>query len=118
MKKSAFRFFRAVVLVAALSVVFYKTFFISIFYNPYVLEPKRDLAFLSSNPSRSEVVKYFGMPHEDLKAGERFSMTGWRPLPDRIVSHTAFAFGRRNGTKIYIFFGPDGRVEEFVIAHS
>jgi len=104
--------------VATVGYGFYAFIYYPIIYHPFVVEPKQDLTFLRSNPSRSEVIKYFGIPHESLKAGKRFPMTGWRPLPDRIASHAAFAFGRRNGIKIYIFFGPDGKMEEFVISHS
>jgi hypothetical protein len=88
------------------------------FYRPFFVLPEEDQAFLSAHPSREQVLQHFGRPAEQLRAGERFSMTGWHPLPDRAATDGAFSFVRRYGSKLYVFFGPGGEMEHFVISRS
>ena len=86
---------------------------------PYVYQTAVDRDFLSHQPTRAEVFTYFKHPpDEELKPRERFKMTGWLPLPERPATHYACTYGRLCGTKIYIFFDAEDRVEEFVIATS
>jgi hypothetical protein len=82
--------------------------------------PKQDRAFLETRPSRERVLTYFGHEKcgEHLRAGEKFKMTGWFPLPERAASHSAFAVLRPNGEMIHLFFGLEGEMEEFVISSS
>ncbi len=86
--------------------------------HPWFVQPNEDREFLSRHPTRTEVLAYFQhQPHEAIRSGERFQMTGWRPLPTRLASHLGYAFTQGNN-KIYIFFDAEDRVEEFVIATS
>lgn len=88
------------------------------FYRPMIVQPKLDRAFLSSHPTRAEVLTYFRYPPEaTIKSGERFQMTGWRPLPTQPATYLGYAFSQ-DYNKIYIFFDAEDRVEEFVIATS
>lgn len=88
-------------------------------YHPYFIQPKEDREFLNKHPTRAEVLaRFVHKPEEPLKPGERFQMTGWRPLPTRTAGYYACCFGRKNGSKIYIFFDAEDRVEEFIIATS
>jgi hypothetical protein len=86
--------------------------------HPYFVLPREDKAFLAAHPSRQEVLQHFGRPSEQLRAGERFPMTGWYPLPDRAATDSAFSFVRRYGSKLYVFFGPSGDMEDYVISRS
>lgn len=89
-----------------------------VFYRPMFVQPRLDSAFLSSHPTRAEVLAYFRYPPEaTIKPGEHFQMTGWRPLPTRPATHLGYAFSQ-DYNKIYIFFDAEDRVEEFVIATS
>ena len=88
------------------------------FYHPYFILPRQDQAFLGAHPSRDEVLRHFGRPAEEIRAGERFPMTGWYPLPDRAASYSAFSFVRRYGSKLYVYFGAQGELEHFVISRS
>ena len=85
---------------------------------PYYVQPKEDTRFLMTHPNKEAVQRYFGKPKEELESGETFKMTGWHPLPNRAASHAAWSYTRRNGQKVYIFFGADGRVEEFMASNS
>ena len=117
MKKEIVVTLQCVLLIALFGiagVMFYKGII-----HPWFVQPNEDREFLSRHPTRTEVLAYFQhQPHEAIKSGERFQMTGWRPLPTRAASHQGFAYGRMCGTKIYIFFDSEDRVEEFVIATS
>lgn len=84
----------------------------------FYIQPKDDVLFLGTHPSMADVRLRFGNPEEELKSGETFPMTGWYPLPKRAASHAAWSFTQRNGCTLYIFFGADGRVEEFVVGRS
>jgi hypothetical protein len=89
-----------------------------VFYRPIFVQPELDRTFLSNRPTRAEVLAYFRYPPvATIKSGERFQMTGWRPLPTRAASHLGCAF-TQDYNKIYIFFDAEDRVEEFVIATS
>jgi hypothetical protein len=90
----------------------------SAFYYPYFVLPRQDQAFLSAHPRREDVLQHFGRPAEELRAGERFLMTGWHPLPERAASYSALSFVRRYGSKLYVFFDAQGEIEEFVISRS
>jgi len=85
---------------------------------PYWVQPGWDRAFLDGMPSREEVVRKFGESLEQIGPGEKFRMTGWRPLPDRMAEHGGMAFQRPNSDKIYIFFSANGRVAFYEMAHS
>lgn len=85
---------------------------------PYWVQPRRDRAFLDGRPSRDEVVRRFGASLEQIGPGERFRMTGWRPLPDRVAEHGGMAFQRPNSDKIYVFFSHDDRVAVYMVARS
>jgi hypothetical protein len=117
MKKTvitALQLLLALGLFAGSGLIFYK----ALVY-PYFFQTAEDRDFLSHRPNRAEVFAYFKhRPEEQLKPGERFQMTGWRPLPERPATHYACVFVRMNGNKIYIFFDAEDRVEEFVIATS
>ena len=90
----------------------------SVFYQPYFVLPRQDRAFLAARPSHDQVLQRFGRPAEQLRSGERFPMTDWYPLPDRAATGSAVSFVRRYGSKLYVFFGPGGKIEHYVIAHS
>ena len=88
------------------------------FYRPMIVQPKLDRGFLSSHPTRAEVLAYFRYPPEvTIKSGERFKMTGWPPFPPPPATHLGYEFSQ-DYNKIYIFFDAEDRVEEFVIATS
>ena len=89
-----------------------------ILYRPYVALPRQDQAFLASHPNRDAVVQRFGRPAEELQPGQRFQMTGWHPLPDRVASHSALSFVRRYGSKLYLYFDAQGQMEFFLISRS
>jgi hypothetical protein len=88
------------------------------FYRPYIRIPREDIEFLNQVPSKSEILKRFHHVDEELVAGDRFEMTGWHPLPQRMVTGSAFSVVRRNGSKIYLFFNPEGTLEEYFITNS
>jgi len=90
----------------------------SVIYYPYFALPRQDQAFLAAHPRRDAVLRHFGHPAEELHAGERFTMTGWYPLPERPASYSALSFVRRYGSKLYVYFGAEGEMEDFVISHS
>lgn len=94
------------------------SFTYALFYRKYIYLPRQDLTFLTSNPARDAVLQNFGKPHEELRAGQRFQMTGWYPLPDREASHSALSYIRSNGDKLYIFFDSQDQIEFFQISHS
>lgn len=85
---------------------------------PYWVQPGRDRTFLDGRPSREEVVRRFGESPERIGPGERFRMTGWRPLPDREAEYAGMAFQRPNSDKIYVFFSRDDRVVVYAVARS
>jgi hypothetical protein len=87
-------------------------------YTLYFVLPQEDKAFLTSRPNRQAVLQRFGNPAEDLQSGARFPMTGWHPLPSRQVSGAALSFVRPYGSKLYLYFEPNGRLEEYVISRS
>ncbi|MCU0750071.1 MAG: hypothetical protein MUF13_11060 [Akkermansiaceae bacterium] len=89
-----------------------------VIYRPYVQLPREDLEFLGRMPMKSDVLKRFDSVDEELSSGERFQMTGWHPLPDRKVTGSAFSVVRRDGSKIYLFFDAEGRLEEYFISRS
>lgn len=88
------------------------------FYRPYFRTPKEDIVFLNHVSSKSEILKRFIQVDEELVTGDKFEMTGWHPLPQRRVTGSAFSVVRRNGSKIYLFFTPEGILEEYFITHS
>ena len=88
------------------------------FYRTYVLVPKEDIKFLTQMPAKSEAIKRFIHVDEELDPGDRFVMTGWHPLPQRMVTGSAFSVVRKNGTKIYLFFNTEGKLEEYYITKS
>lgn len=90
----------------------------SLLVEPYWAQPGRDRAFLDGTPSRDEVVRQFGHSLEQIGPGEKFRMTGWRPLPDRAAEYGGMAFQRPNSDKIYVFFSADERVTHYVVARS
>ena len=92
--------------------------FYTMIYRPYVVLRREDQQFLQTNPTKEAVIERFGRPAEVLGAGERFSMTGWRPLPEQAATHSASFFVRRYGGKIYILFDHEGRVEHWVLSNS
>src|SRR6266478_3315908 len=94
--------------VAILLAVIYQGFF-----HRYFVLPRQDRAFLSSRPSREEVLRRFGTPTEELRAGERFIMTDWYPLPEQAATDSALCFERPYTDRIYIFFGPHGEMQHF-----
>ena len=110
------RILHLIVLLTSVSVIGY--FGYSSLYHPYFILPRQDQAFLESHPSRDEVLRHFGRPSEEIQSGERFSMTGWHPLPDRAASFSACSFLRSYGSKLYVFFGAQGELEHFVISRS
>lgn len=87
-------------------------------YRTYVLLPRQDEAFLASHPSRIAVLQRFGQPDEELQAGQRFQMTGWRPLPERVASHSALSFVRSYSSKLYLYFDAQGGLEFYLISQS
>lgn len=87
-------------------------------YRPYFQTPGEDIEFLNRADTKSEIIRRFDRGDEELMPGERFQMSGWHPLPDRSVTGSAFSVVRRNGWKIYLFFDPNGMLEEYFIAHS
>jgi|GEM_PF-5182688 hypothetical protein len=116
MKKASAHTLQSLLLIALLSAVgilFYSTFFYT-----YFVQPGEWREFLNRHPTRTEVLAHFRQPPEvTLKPGERFQMTGWRPLLTRSATHIGYAFSQFH-IKIYIFFDAADRVEEFVIATS
>jgi hypothetical protein len=102
--------------VLAIGVVYWSVY--AAFYRPYFRTPKEDIEFLNQAPAKSEVLKRFNRVDEELVAGDRFEMTGWYPLPQKRVTGSAFSVVRRNGSKIYLFFNPAGKLEEYFIANS
>lgn len=104
------------VLLALIGVIGYAGF--STFVAPYFALPQQDRVFLAAHPKREDVLRHFGPPAEELRAGERFPMTGWHPLPMRAASFSAVSFVRRYGGKVYVFFNERGEMEEFVISNS
>jgi len=85
---------------------------------PYWHLPQADKRFLQTSPTRNDLISRFGRPDEEIERGEKFSMTGWLPLPDRAATHRAVSFVRRYGSKIYVFLDEGNRVETFVISSS
>lgn len=117
MKRAAYVLMVALIAGSGLSLATYAAY--RGVYHPYFIQPNEDREFLSKHPTRQEVLEWFSQkPEEPLQAGERFQMTGWRPLPARAASHDAYSFTRMSGKKIYVFFDAQGRVEEFVMATS
>ena len=87
-------------------------------YRPYFQTPKEDIEFLNQVSAKSEILKRFNHVSEELVAGDKFVMTGWNPLPQRTVTGSAFSVVRSNGWKIYLFFDPEGILEEYFITNS
>ena len=99
--------------VISLLYVLYRTI-----WNPYFVQPKTDFRFLSDNPTKVAILTYFGPPSETIQAGDKFSHTGWHPLPDRIATDTSYAFVRRDGRKLYVFISTNNTLEAFVVTRS
>jgi len=86
--------------------------------DPFWIQPNRDLAFLSTRPTKDEIIQRFGVPAEQIGPGERFFMTGWHPLPKDAADDIGLAFQRPSTDKIYIFFSRDGRMLYYVVGHT
>ena len=85
---------------------------------PYSVQPKKDILFLSTMPTKDEIIQRFGTPTEQIGPGQKFTMTGWHPLPKDAAADMGLAFQRPNADKIYIFFSRDGRLLYYVVSHS
>ena len=102
-----------IAIVAAILYLFY-----GMLIEPYSIQPKKDIAFLSTMPTKDEIIQRFGTPTEQIGPGENFTMTGWHPLPKDAATDMGLAFQRPNSDKIYIFFSRDGRLLYYVVSHS
>jgi hypothetical protein len=75
-----------------------------------------DLRFLASEPSVTEIIRRFGEPEEVFAKGDVILGRGW-PVPARPVTNKVLVYGRRTGTKLFIFVDGGG-VVEYVFAST
>ena len=76
----------------------------------YVRRDFGDLRFLAGEPSVAEVLHRFGQPDEVFARGDAILGRGW-PVPARPVTGKVLVYGRRTGTKLFIFVDASGLIE-------